>query len=531
MNQKKLPIRLPAAITLLLVASLVAACSAAPGTTQQSSSTNQATGQRITVTKGTISNLITATGKVVARATAQLSFSSSAPVKTVNVNVGDQVKAGQALASLDTTSLEFSARSAHASFIDAQAAYSLTIKPPSQADLEAAQAGVINAQEAYSTALKGATSAELGSASASVKSAQAALDALSIPPTAEDVASQLANLQNAEATLKQKQAAYDSAFQRNPAGIGGTSAGLDLEQATNNYNAAKAAYDKLFQKPTDSAIASAKAQVASAQANWANLAPTKEKIAAAQQALATAQSKLEALTPSDEAIAQSQAKLDQATTSWQQAEKAIQDATLKAPFDGMIAAVNVDPGDSSGTGTAIEVADFAVPQFEISVDEADMGGVKVGEDAMVLLQSYPNISIPAKVERVDAAGSTSGSIVTFNVFLSIGQAKTADDTQPTILLGMSGTSQVVTAQATDAIIIPNRALTVDSTTKAYSVQRVSPTGTVEKVQITVGFKGTDSVQALDGVNVGDILLVPTSTRTNSGGGFPGGGPGGGPGGN
>ena len=55
-------------------------------------------------------------------------------------------------------------------------------------------------------------------------------------------------LLNAEATLKQKQAAYDMAYKRDPAGIGGSSAGLDLEKATNDYNAAKANYDKEFEE-------------------------------------------------------------------------------------------------------------------------------------------------------------------------------------------------------------------------------------------------------------------------------------------
>ena len=153
----------------------------------------------------------------------------------------------------------------------------------------------------------------------------------------------------------------------------------------------------------------------------------------AKENLATAISKLEALTPTVETVAMAKAKLDQAYASWQQEQKAGTGATLTAPFDGMVALVNIDIGDSFSSGTALEVADFTVPQFEISVDEADMGSVKVGEDATVQLQSYPSISIPAKVERIDATGTAaSGGIVTFNVFLSIGNAKTADGKQPVL---------------------------------------------------------------------------------------------------
>ncbi|HEY3289591.1 MAG TPA: HlyD family efflux transporter periplasmic adaptor subunit [Anaerolineae bacterium] len=522
MNQKK-PIII--ALGLLASAALVAACSA-PGTTgstTQSSRNGQTTGQRITVQTGSISNHIIGTGTVVARASAQLAFSHSGTVKTVNVKIGDSVKAGQALASLDTTDLELTAKSQYASYISALASYSQTVKGPSSTDLAAAQAGVIAAQEAYSTSLKGSTALQLNSAYASIKSAQTALDQLSNPPTQYDVASAEAAMLNAKAAVEQAQAAYDTAYQRNPAGIGGTSAGLNLQQATNNYNSAKAAYDKLFQPATASSVASARAQVASAQSNLDNLQPTAQKIAQAKQALDDAQSKLANLMPTDEAILMAKAKLDQAQIAYQQAQKAITDATIKSPYDGMVALVNIDPGDTVGSSTAIEVADFTVPQFQVNVDEADLGNVKVGEDAVVQLQTYPNLQIPAKVEQVDASGTTAGSIVTFKVYLSVSKAQLPDGTAPVILLGMSGTSQIVTQKADNATLVPNKALIVDAQTKAFSVNKLNADGSVTVTPITVGFRGTDSVQALTGVNPGDVLVIPTtSVNTN-----PGFGPGGG----
>jgi len=451
-------------------------------------------------------------------------------VKTVNVKIGDAVKAGQVLATIDTTDLELSAKSQYASYINALAAYSQTVQGPTNSDLQAAKSGVIAAQEAYSTSLQGATSADLNSAYVAYQSAQAALNQLTVPPTQYDTASAEAAMLNAKAALDSAQASYDSAYKRDPAGIGGSSAGLNLQQATNNYASAKAAYDKLFQPATANTIASAKAQIASAQSNLSNLQPTAEKIASAKQALDTAQSKLDSLTPTDVVILQAKAKLDQAAIAYQQSEKAVTDATIKSPFDGMIATVSIDVGDSTGAGTAIEVADFTVPQFQVNVDEADLGNVKVGADATVQLQTYPNVAIPAKVETVDSTGTTSGNIVTFKVYLSIGKAQLPDGTVPTILLGMSGTSQIVTQKADNATLVPNNALIVDAQTKAFSVNKLNADGTVTVTPITVGFRGTDSVQALTGVKPGDVLVLPGAAGVNTNGGFGGAGggrPGGG----
>ncbi|MCL4506880.1 MAG: efflux RND transporter periplasmic adaptor subunit [Chloroflexi bacterium] len=522
MNQKKLPI---IAAGLLVTTALVAACAAPGSTNTQRTGNGQGTGQRVKVTSGTISNHIIGTGTVVARSTAQLAFSHSGTVKTVNVKVGDQVKAGQVLATIDTSDLELTARQQYANYINAQASYSQTIAGPTPENLQAAQAAVISAQAAYTTALQGSTSAALGSAYAQVKSAQAALDQLSVAPSRYDVASAQANMLNAKAALDSAQAAYDSAFKRNPAGIGGTSAGLNLEQATNNYNAAKAAYDKLFEPATASAVSSAKAQVASAQANLVNLEPTQQKVASALQTLEQAKASLANLTPTDTAILQAKSKMDQAYLAWQQAEKAVTDSTLTAPFDGMVATVNIDVGDSAATGAAIEVADFTVPQFEVSVDESDLGNVKVGENAIVQLQTYPNLQIPGKVERVDAAGKTTGNIVTFQVYVSISNTKQTDGASPTILLGMSGTSQIETQRADNATLVPDNALIVDTQTQTYSVQRLNADGSMSTVPITIGFRGTNEVQALSGVKPGDTLLIPSAGAASTGGtGF---GPGGG----
>ncbi len=532
MNQKRFPI----VAAGLIASALIAACSA-PGATgtgsTQGTSSRQTTGRRITVETGTISNHIIGTGTVVARATAQLAFSHSGTVKTVNVKIGDSVKAGQVLASIDTTDLELAAKSQYANYISALAAYSQTIQGPTDSDLAAAKAGIIAAQEAYSTTLQGSTDSALNSAYAAYNSAKAALDQLSAPPTQYDVASAEASMLNAKAALDSAQAAYDTAKKRDPAGIGGSSAGLSLQQATNNYNSAKAAYDKLFQPATASSLAQAKSQIASAQNNLTNLQPSAEKIASARQAMENAQSKLAGLTPTDSTVLQAKAKLEQASISLQQAQKAVEDSTIKSPFDGIVATVNADVGDSANSGTAVEVADFIVPQFQVNVDEADLGNVKVGADATVQLQTYPNVAIPAKVERVDSTGTTSGNIVTFKVYLSIGKAQLPDGTAPTILLGMSGTSQIVTQKADNATLVPNAALVVDAQTKALSVNKLNPDGTVTNTPITVGFRGTDNVQALSGVKPGDVLIeAGVAPVTTNGGGPGGGGPGGGgPGGN
>ena len=63
------------------------------------------TKQLVTVTRGPISNAVSATGTIAAAQTDNLSFTSSGTVTAVNVAAGDTVTAGQVLATLDSASL------------------------------------------------------------------------------------------------------------------------------------------------------------------------------------------------------------------------------------------------------------------------------------------------------------------------------------------------------------------------------------------------------------------------------------------
>jgi len=240
-----------------------------------------------------------------------------------------------------------------------------------------------SAKSSYEDSLDGPSQADVKSATASLYSAQAAYADLSAAPKESALNSARASLLDAEATLKQKQTAYDRPFRMNPAGIGASNESIDLEKATNSYNAALANYNAKFEK-------SSAAQYASASAN-----------------IASAQAKLDGLNPTTATLTQSKAKMDQAFAAWQQAENNVKSATLLAPTNGLVSAVNVDPGEWANTGAnAIEIMDAVTPIMEVNVDETDLGGIKVGQSARVQLQTYAGKPFTATVESRPEFGYT-----------------------------------------------------------------------------------------------------------------------------
>ena len=287
-------------ILVTITATLLAGCSR-PGATVAPGTLDPAA-EKITVEKGAVENRVVATGKVIARSQAGVAFARSGRVITVPVKEGDAVKKGQVIMALDSTDLQTSADQQWANFLSAQATYSQSIKGPSAIELAAAQAALDSAQAAYADLSRKPGANTLASLRASVQNAETTLRQrqAAISAASPDLASVSATLQNARASLQQRQAAYDRRAARD-AGIGASPEALDLERATNDFNAAKANYDKTadnahldleraqndlerarsdynakFDKATAAQIASGASQIEQAKKNLAALQPVAE---------------------------------------------------------------------------------------------------------------------------------------------------------------------------------------------------------------------------------------------------------------
>lgn len=111
------------------------------------------TRQVVTATTGDMARTVSADGTVAAAQTDDLSFSSSGTVTAVNVKAGDEVTAGQVLASIDSAELEAAVSSAQSSLADAQATLSdAQSSGASSAQISADQTKVSTAEDSLATA-------------------------------------------------------------------------------------------------------------------------------------------------------------------------------------------------------------------------------------------------------------------------------------------------------------------------------------------------------------------------------------------
>ena len=120
------------------------------------------TNQLVTVTRGDLANTVSAVGTIAAAKTDNLSFTSPGTVTAVTVAAGDQVKAGQVLAAIDSASLQASASSAESALANAQAKLSDDqASGASAAQITADETSVQTASDTFTNAQNALNGAQL----------------------------------------------------------------------------------------------------------------------------------------------------------------------------------------------------------------------------------------------------------------------------------------------------------------------------------------------------------------------------------
>ena len=177
-------------------------------------------------------------------------------------------------------------------------------------------------------------------------------------------------------------------------------------------------------------------------------------------------------------------------------------ATLTAPIDGTITAVNIARGLDS-TGTAISIASSG---YEVTADvvESDVSSMSVGQDATVTVGAI-GATIQGTVSAIaptagDSSGS--GSVVSYPVTVTLTGAPTA------LRAGMTADITLVTASATNVLTIPAEALR--GTAGNYRVQVMGADGTPTLTAVEVGLVTSTTAEIKSGLTEGETVVTGTT---------------------
>ena len=132
-------------------------------------------------------------------------------------------------------------------------------------------------------------------------------------------------------------------------------------------------------------------------------------------------------------------------------------ASITAPADGVVLTRTVDPGNAVAASlqavTLFTVAeDLSKLRLWVYVDEADVGSVKIGQDATFTVSAYPTRNFPARITRVGFGSTITDNVVTYLTYLDVNNADLS------LRPGMTATASITATQRSDVLLVPNTAL-------------------------------------------------------------------------
>ncbi|MEL7461288.1 MAG: efflux RND transporter periplasmic adaptor subunit [Pseudomonadota bacterium] len=186
------------------------------------------------------------------------------------------------------------------------------------------------------------------------------------------------------------------------------------------------------------------------------------------------------------------------------AEVALENATLTAPFTALVASRNVANFTTIGQGTPV-VRLHDMSELRVEIDVPEVLFQQAGDDADIRLEArFPTSdnTYPLEVREFNAEASSVGQ--SFRATLALSGAQPLN-----VLPGSSVTVLATIRQDAPAILVPPTALVLNND-GSTSVMRFLPgegtTGTVEEVAVTVSANRDGLVEVVDGLAAGDEIV-------------------------
>lgn len=257
-------------------------------------------------------------------------------------------------------------------------------------------------------------------------------------------------------------------------------------------------------------------------------------------------------------------QLELAKMRLKEAQRQLDEATIVAPFDGVVAAVNISEGDKVSEGTtAIRLLNPSKLEVDVVVSEMDVFQIKPGARASVQVDAVSGVTFPARVKRISPAATIQQNVVNYKVRLELITGETVATQQrspsqitlemlpeqvrkaveegritleqirqwvaqrypqqaakPTISLaefqpkeGLTVTATIFVNERRDVLLVPNGAI-VKEGGKSY-VQVVNGEVT-EKREVTTGLSNWQYTEITEGVSEGEqVLIVKTSSSSTT----------------
>jgi HlyD family secretion protein len=227
-------------------------------------------------------------------------------------------------------------------------------------------------------------------------------------------------------------------------------------------------------------------------------------------------------------IASARAQIAQANAELGSAQLDVRRTVITAPASGVIINKLVEPGStvaaSFQTPNLFEIAaDTSRMQVEASVDEADIGQVRDGQDVRFTVDAYPDDKFRATVRQIRKSATENQNVVSYFVILDV------DNSDGRLLPGMTANVEIITGSKANVTRVPSTALRFRPRAADRPAKDKMPPEKSALVYVvssdpfkpsaravTLGLAGEDHTEVIKGLKPGErVLLRAKSTKKKS----------------
>lgn len=197
-----------------------------------------------------------------------------------------------------------------------------------------------------------------------------------------------------------------------------------------------------------------------------------------------------------------QSRLEQALAAEKAAATRLDQLSLRAPAAGTIISRAADPGDTAQIGRALlTLVSGEETRIQASVDEKNLGYLKLGQTARATADAYPQRPFAATLTFIGPAVDAQRGTVDLKLRVD----KAVDYLRPDMTVSV----EIIAAQEPNALKLPSDAVRKDAQGNAFAL--VNRDGRAEKVALTLGLQGIGTTQVVKGLAAGDRVITPTTS--------------------
>ena len=436
-----------------------------------------------TLQKTSLTDSVSVTGTVASGSTASVTASDSVKtykVTAVNVAVGDTVKAGDVIATLDTSDVEKQIETAQQNYSDtldqAETSYTQSVEDQST-NLTQLQEDLANAQEDYDT---------LGL----------------------DRYSSMQDPTMADKTNREIVEYYYGLYAEKIAQLENTIASLQI-QLTNAQKDGNADQQQAIQGQ----LSNYKSQLSTTMAQCSipelglqgfdTISQYYSQIDQLRQALDQAQQQYDnAVTTNSRNVDSAETKLEQASRTpdtLTTLQSTLEDCTLTATMDGTITELNATVG-SVCTGTVATIQDVSDLTVEVTIPASSVGKLSTGMQCNITSDATGDATITGTLTRIDPVANEEGSF---------GATVTVNGSDTGLLIGISAQVEIVISEKDDIFTVPRDAVGTHDDGSTYVLRKTGGEGvdmTFEEVDVTTGDSNDYYIEISgDDLNEGDVI--------------------------